>query len=50
MLAVFRGMLQQKESRRGHVIRDVAQVPFATRPQRTEVRGLLFRIIAFART
>src|SRR6266852_7577036 len=48
MLAILRGVLQQKKRNGGHGSGDVADVPFAATPQRTEVSGLLLRIITFA--
>ena len=48
MLAILRGMLQQKKRSGGHVVGDVADVPFAALPNGTEVGGHFLWIITFA--
>ena len=50
MLAILRGVLQQENRHRGHVIGDVADMPLAAVPHWTKVRRFLARIVTFART
>src|SRR5437867_4059987 len=50
VLAILRGMLQKKKRRGGHVVRDVAEMPFAALPNWAEVRGLFSWVITFTRT
>src|SRR5437588_11019004 len=50
MLAVLRGVLQQKKRNRRHGSGDIANVPFAALPDRSEVWRVLARIIIFAGT
>src|ERR1700752_2061126 len=50
LLAICGSVVQQEECGRSHGLRDVAQPPFATTPQRPELRRLLLRIVTFTRT
>ena len=48
MLAILGGVLQQKERDCRHGSGDIADVPFTTLPDGTEVRRFLARIVTFA--
>src|SRR5205085_7403151 len=47
VLAILRGVLQKKKRNGGHGSGDVADVPFAALPDRSEVWRVLARIIIF---
>src|SRR5882672_142017 len=49
MFAILGGVLEQKERGSGHVVSNVAEMPFASAPERTKISGLFFWIVAFAR-
>src|SRR5207237_10249104 len=49
LLAICRGVVQQKKSRGGHVLRDVTQVPLTTTPEWPKFRRLLLRIVTLSR-